>query len=102
VYQEESLVPQSITLSISLSPEALKFVQDKVAKGEYASESDVINEGLEILERDLAEQEQWEREVLVSAHDRFMADRTSGIPIDKVIENLEARRRHRAKTTDAA
>ncbi|CAN5521234.1 type II toxin-antitoxin system ParD family antitoxin [soil metagenome] len=95
-------MPQSTTLSISLSPETLKFVQDKVAKGEYASEEDVINESLEILKQDLAEREQWERDVLIPAHDRFMADRSSGIPADQVIKNLEARRRQRAKTTDAA
>ncbi len=42
-------MPQTDTLHIKLSPEALKFVQDKVASGEFASESDVLNESVEIL-----------------------------------------------------
>jgi len=90
---------QTIDLTIQLSNDAAQFVRRKVSSGEYASESEVILEGLEAL-RDLAdERERWEREVLLPAHDRLMADPASAIPIDTVQKNLEARRRQRSKAS---
>ena len=37
-------------MNISLTPELEKFVQDKVASGRYHSASEVIREGLRLLE----------------------------------------------------
>ena len=37
----------SHNLTVTLSDEAIQFLRSKVSNGEYASESDVINEGLE-------------------------------------------------------
>ena len=39
-------------MNISLTPELEKFVQDKVASGRYHSASEVIREGLRLLERE--------------------------------------------------
>jgi Arc/MetJ-type ribon-helix-helix transcriptional regulator len=70
-------------------------MQQKVASGEYASESDVIDEGLMALKEESEERERWEREVLLPAHGRLMASPSSAIPIEQVEQNLEAERRLR-------
>lgn len=90
-------MPQTDTLHVKLSPEALKFVQDKVASGEFASESDVLNESVEILMDRSEEQARWEQEVLLPAHDRFLADPSSAIPFEEVERYLEACRRERSQ-----
>jgi putative addiction module CopG family antidote len=78
---------------------AIEFVRGKVRSGEYASESDVIHEGLKALKEESEERERWEREVLLPAHDRLTADPSSAIPIEQVERNLEARRRQRLKAS---
>jgi putative addiction module CopG family antidote len=78
---------------------AIEFIRGKVRSGEYASESDVIHEGLMALKQESEEREHWEREVLIPAHDRLMADPSSAIPIEQVERNLEARRRQRLKAS---
>jgi antitoxin ParD1/3/4 len=85
-------MPQS-QIRVTLTKDAaIEFVRGKVQSGEYASESDVVHEGLMALKEESDEREHWEREVLVPAHDRLMADTSSAIPIEQVEQNLEARR----------
>ncbi len=92
-------MPQS-QICITLTDEAaIEFIRGKVRNGEYASESDVIHEGLMALKEESEERERWEREVLLPAHDRLMAEPSSAIPIDQVERNLEARRRQRLKAS---
>ena len=80
-------------MQITLTDEtAIEFVRGKVRSGQYASESDVIHEGLKALKEESEERERWEREVLLPAHDRLMADPSSAIPIEQAERNLEARR----------
>ncbi len=87
-------------ISLTITDEAaIEFVRGKVRSGEYASESDVIREGLKALKEESEERERWEREVLLPAHDRLMADPSSAIPIEQVERNLEARRRRRLKAS---
>jgi len=88
-------MPRTSTLQVSLSEQSLEYVQQKVASGEYASESDVIDEGLMALKEESEERERWEREVLLPAHGRLMASPSSAIPIEQVEQNLEAERRLR-------
>jgi putative addiction module CopG family antidote len=60
-------------IRVTLTDEAaIDFVRGKVRSGEYASESDVIHEGLKALKEESEERERWEREVLLPAHDRLM------------------------------
>ena len=86
---------QAHNLNVTLSDAAVEFVRSKVSSGEYASESDVISESLEILKEETEERERWEREVLIPAHDHFMANPSSGISLEEVERSLEARRRQR-------
>ena len=87
-------------IQITLSDEAaVEFVRSKVRSGEYASEADVIHEGPEALRQEAEERERWEREVLVPAHDRLMANPSSAIPLELVEKNLEAKRRELSKAS---
>jgi Arc/MetJ-type ribon-helix-helix transcriptional regulator len=87
---------QTNRLNITLTDEVvIKFVRSKVASGAYASESDLVNQGLMALKEESEEQERWEREVVVPAYNRLMADPSSAIPIEEVERHLEERRRQR-------
>jgi antitoxin ParD1/3/4 len=87
----------SHNLNITLSDDAVQFVRSKVSSGEYASESDVINESLEALKQEASEFEHWLKDVGGPRYDSFHANPASGIPIDQVERNLEQRRKQRAK-----
>jgi antitoxin ParD1/3/4 len=87
-------------IQVTLSDEAsVEFIRSKVQSGAYASEADVIREGLEALRQEAEERERWERKVLMPAHDRLMANPSSAIPLEQIEKNLEARRRERSKAS---
>ena len=90
---------QSHNLNVTLSDAAVEFIRSKVSSGQYATESDVINESLEALKAETEERERWEREVVVPSYERFMANPSSAIPFDKVMQNLAAKRRERLKAS---
>jgi antitoxin ParD1/3/4 len=91
-------MPQATSLQVTLSEEALKFVREKVSKGEFASESEVINESVAAMRDHDHEFERWLQEVGGPRYDNFQANPSSGIPVDQVEKNLEQRRKERAKT----
>jgi antitoxin ParD1/3/4 len=91
-------MPQATSLQVTLSEDALKFVREKVSTGEFASESDVINESVAAMQDHDHEFELWLHEVGASRYDSFQANPSSGIPIDQVEKNLEKRRKERAKS----
>ena len=84
---------QESTLQLTLPQESLDFVQSKVASGEFASESEVIREGIAALQDKDAGFEAWAREVAVPAYERLLANPSRGIPLDQIRANLESRLR---------
>ena len=81
------------SLSITLPHDMAKAVKDKVASGAYATESEVIREGLRALtERDAA-LEDWLRTEGVARYDAYKRD-PQGEPAEKVFAQL---RQHHAK-----
>jgi len=65
-------------LSVTLPIEMAQMVRSKVSSGEYASESEVIRDGLRaLLARDRAV-EDWLRQEVVPAYDRMKADPSRG------------------------
>jgi antitoxin ParD1/3/4 len=46
------------TMNVSLSDEFAAFVEEEVASGEYASASDVVRDGLRLLQREKAAQQE--------------------------------------------
>jgi putative addiction module CopG family antidote len=76
--------------SVTLPIEMADLVKSKVAGGEYATESEVIRDGLRVLmARDRAV-ESWLSQQVAPAYDALKADPGRAIPIEKVRERLAA------------
>ena len=85
--------------SITLPNEMADLVKTKVATGEYATESEVIRDGLRVLmARDRAV-ENWLRQEVAPAYDALKADPARAVPVDKVRAALAAE--HKKATTKA-
>jgi antitoxin ParD1/3/4 len=77
-------------ISVTLPHDMAAMVKAKVAAGEYASESEVIRDGLRaLLARDLA-LESWLRGEVAKSYDEFEIDPKSGIPADEIMARLRA------------
>ena len=81
--------------SVTLPTEMAQMVKAKVASGDYASESEVIRDGLRALQARDRAVENWLRQEVVPAYDAMKADPKRGIPAAKVFAELRAR--HAAK-----
>lgn len=81
--------------SITLPNEMAEIVKSKVAAGEYATESEVIRDGLRtLLARDRA-MEAWLREQVVPAAAALQADPGRALSVDQARGHLAAKRRSR-------
>lgn len=79
------------SLSITLPIEMAEMVKAKVASGEYATESEVIRDGLRtLLARDAAV-EKWLVEEVVPTLDRLEANPERVLTLEEVDRRLEAR-----------
>jgi len=77
-------------ISITLPHEMADVVKRKVAAGEYATESEVIRDGLRVLmARDRAV-ENWLNEQVGPAYDALKADPTRAVSVDQVRAMLAA------------
>lgn len=85
-------------LSITLPDEMADLIRAKVAAGEYATESEVIRDGLRtLLARDRAV-EDWLRETLAPAYDALKADPSRAVSAGHVRSALSnARKKALAK-----
>ena len=77
-------------MSVTLPHEMAQLVRDKVASGEYASESEVVRDGLRsLMARDRA-MEEWLRTDVVRAYDELRANPKSGLPVREIQATLAA------------
>ena len=74
--------------SVTLPNEMAEMVRAKVASGEYASESEVIRDGLRALQARDQALEKWLRTEVVTAYDGAKADPSSLLDIEQVRERL--------------
>ena len=81
----------SNSISVTLSSEMAELVESKVASGEYASESDVVQDGLRRLQADDALVEDWLRREVVATYDSQKADPSRAVPSSDVMQRLERR-----------
>ena len=80
-------------LSITLPNEMADLIRAKVAAGEYATESEVVRDGLRILlARDRAV-ENWLREQVGPVYDALTADPTRAVSVSHVRDALSAERK---------
>ncbi|MHB1249392.1 MAG: ribbon-helix-helix domain-containing protein [Polaromonas sp.] len=85
--------------SITLPNEMADIVKTKVAAGEYATESEVIRDGLRILmARDRA-MENWLQQAVGPAYDALKADPARAVTVDRVRATLAAE--HKKATAKA-
>lgn len=75
-------------MSVTLPHEMADMVRSKVTSGEYASESEVIREGLRALAARDRAVEAWLRDQVAPAYDRLLADPSSGLSADDVRARL--------------
>lgn len=79
------------SLSITLPLEMAQMVKAKVASGEYATESEVIRDGLRtLLARDAAI-EKWLVEEVVPAYDELSAHPEQALSAEEVSARLDAK-----------
>ncbi|MFG1315462.1 type II toxin-antitoxin system ParD family antitoxin [Xanthobacter autotrophicus] len=82
--------------SVTLPNEMAQMVKTKVSSGEYASESEVIRDGLRALQARDKALESWLRTEGVAAYDKLKADPSRALGVDQVREHLAAKRRRPA------
>ncbi len=86
-------------LTITLPHDMIEMVKAKVASGEYATESEVIRDGLRtLLARDAAV-EKWLHEEVAKSYDECEADATLGVPADQVLACIRSEYRKRTTNT---
>ncbi len=76
-------------MSITLPLEMAQTVKDRVASGQYASESEVIREGLRALEERDAAVERWLREDAAQAYDAHKANPATASTLTDAAKRLE-------------
>lgn len=79
------------SLSITLPLEMAQMVKDKVASGEYATESEVIRDGLRTLAARDAAVEKWLREEVAPAYDAHKAEPSRALPLDEAMARVRQR-----------
>jgi putative addiction module CopG family antidote len=75
------------------------MVKAKVASGEYATESEVIRDGLRTLQARDAAVESWLKGEVAKSYDEYAADPNTGIPADEVMARLRTTYRARLAKT---
>ena len=70
--------------SVTLPNEMAALVRAKVASGEYASESEVIRDGLRALNARERALDDWLKQQALPAYDAYRADPSRGIPLEEV------------------
>lgn len=77
-------------MSITLPMEMARLVKEKVASGTYATESEVIREGLRALQEREAAVERWLRKDVAPTYDAYKANPTRAQTLKAVTTELDA------------
>lgn len=83
--------------SVTLPNEMAADVRAKVASGQYASESEVIRDGLRALQARDRAVDNWLRHEALPAYDAYKADPERGLSSDEVRASLTARHEQAGK-----
>ena len=77
-------------ISVTLPHDMAAMVKAKVTSGEYASESEVIRDGLRTLQARDAALESWLKGEVAKSFDEFTDDPSSGVPSGEIMDRLRA------------
>lgn len=73
-----------------------QMVKSKVSSGEYASESEVIRDGLRALQARDKALEAWLRTEVATTYDKLKADPSRALSVDQVRQHLADKRKRSA------
>lgn len=91
-------MPIRSSMNVSLTPELEQFVQSRVSSGRYQTASEVVREGLRLLESREQEREAAMRELRMKIrHGVEQADRGELLDGEKVFEDIRHRSARRQK-----
>ncbi|RVJ70760.1 type II toxin-antitoxin system ParD family antitoxin [Sinorhizobium meliloti] len=82
--------------SVTLPNDMAQMVKSKVSSGEYASESDVIRDGLRALQARDKGLEAWLRTEVATTYDKLKADPSRALSVDQVRQHLADKRKRSA------
>jgi antitoxin ParD1/3/4 len=82
-------------ISITLPHDMAEMVKAKVTSGEYATESEVIRDGLRALQAREAAVEKWLRDEVAKAYDEHLAHPEKAIPAEEIMPRLRSAQRGR-------
>lgn len=74
-----------------------EMVKAKVASGDYASESEVVRDGLRALQAQDVAVEKWLHEDVARSYDKHQANPQAALPAEDLMPRLRAA--HRARTS---
>jgi putative addiction module CopG family antidote len=77
----------------------VRMIKTRVASGQYASESEVVRDGLRTLQARDAAIERWLRSEVAESYDSYKTDPSNVVPAAKMMSRLRARRRKRQTKT---
>jgi antitoxin ParD1/3/4 len=80
-------------LSVTLPHEMARMLKEKVASGEYATESEVIREGLRALQAQEQAVERWLREEVARSVDEVASSPDGLVPVQDVLARIKTKRR---------
>ncbi|ARS65931.1 type II toxin-antitoxin system ParD family antitoxin [Sinorhizobium meliloti] len=84
--------------SVTLPNDMAQMVKSKVSSGEYASESEVIRDGLRALQARDKALEAWLRTEVATTYDKLKADPSRALSVDQVRQHLAGKRKRSAST----
>jgi putative addiction module CopG family antidote len=96
--RSEVIMRSTRQFSITLTPELAEMVHRLVESGQYATDSEVIRDGLRLIgARDRAV-EAWLKDEVVPAYEKLKADPSRAIPEEDFDAQMEARRAARRRS----
>jgi antitoxin ParD1/3/4 len=81
--------------SITLTPELADMVHTMVRSGQYATDSEVIRDGLRLIDARNRAVDAWLQNEVVPAYTKLKADPTRALTGDQLSEGMAARRKAR-------
>ncbi len=92
-------------LTLTLSEETIRTIEDQVASGRYTDASEVVEISIEGLRMDQDQQDfetdpdEWIRREVLPVLDALEADPSSGLTVEEVFASLEEKREERQKAS---
>lgn len=93
-------MPKVVKRTFSLTEEQAKFIDTMVERGDYASGSELVREGVRKMREEEAAIERWLIEEVLPTIDEMEAHPERLIPIDEAFDRIEAKVRVRIKAAE--